>query len=133
MEPTYPWRPYYDSKLLRIRGGPILRSEDEKQSDMIKKIIKKLWENFKNKRENFWMRESFSITQNWITRLNESTMYIAVFISLSTTLPEVNQRSGKEKLPLTTHNKLPIYTHPIRLIHLSTNNPTEKTMCISRA
>ena len=50
----------------------------------------------RTKERIFWIRESFSITQKLITKLDESTMYISVFISLSTTLPEVNLR-GKEK------------------------------------
>ena len=74
----------------------MLRSEGEKQSDMIKKNYQETMRNFKNKRENFLnKRELFNYSKTELQNLNESTMYISVFISLSTTLPEVNQR-GKE-------------------------------------
>ena len=47
------------------------------------------------KREFSEWERAFQLLKNWLQKLNESTMYISVFIRLSTTLPEVNQR-GKE-------------------------------------
>ena len=44
---------------------PVLRSEGEKQSDMIKKNYQETMRNFKNKRENFLnKRELFNYSKN---------------------------------------------------------------------
>ena len=71
----------------------MLRSEDGKTEWYDQENYQEAMRNLKNKRKNFWMRESLSITQNWITKLNESTMYIAVFIS--PTRSESTQRERK--------------------------------------
>ena len=65
----------------------------EKQSDMIKKIIKKLWETSRTKERISEWERAFQLLKNWITKLNESTMYIAVFIS--PTRSESTQRERK--------------------------------------